>query len=66
MPTIRAGKTAKDRKSGATERRFMNRAARVEWEQDVRATNATFPKHDCNGKKNRSRWTGKGNKTIIK
>lgn len=40
---IRHGKTAKDKRTGAWNARFTNRAARVEWQQDNRSTNATFP-----------------------
>ena len=36
-------KTAKDKRSGAWNSRFANRAARVAWQQDPRATAATFP-----------------------
>lgn len=39
----RKGKTAKDRATGAWGSRFANRAARVEWQKDNRATNGTFP-----------------------
>ena len=49
----RVGKTKKDKESGAWENRFSNRADRVAWEKDSKATNATFPTHACNGKKNR-------------
>ena len=41
--SIRSGKTEKDHKSGAWASRFSNRAARVEWQKDTRATNDTFP-----------------------
>lgn len=34
----RKGKTAKDKKSGAWSARFANRAARVAWQQDPRAS----------------------------
>jgi hypothetical protein len=39
----RGGKTEKDHRTGAHSARFANRAARVEWQHDRRATNATFP-----------------------
>jgi hypothetical protein len=40
---VRHGKTQKDHKSGAHAARFANRDARVEWQQDNRSTNDTFP-----------------------
>lgn len=40
---VRKGKTAKDKRTGAWAARFANRAARVEWQHDNRATNDTFP-----------------------
>lgn len=40
---VRFGKTKKDKGSGSWASRFANRAARVEWQQDNRATNGTFP-----------------------
>jgi hypothetical protein len=40
---VRTGKTQRDHASGAHGSRFANRAARVAWQQDSRATNATFP-----------------------
>lgn len=61
MPKIRIGKTAKDHNSGAHSNRFKNRAARVSWYMNRDA----FPKTACNGKKNRHRYTGKGNKTVM-
>lgn len=39
----RKGKTEKDKKSGAWNSRFSNRASRVAWQQDKQATNSTFP-----------------------
>lgn len=39
----RKGKTAEDKNSGAWASRFANRDARVAWQQDPRATSATFP-----------------------
>lgn len=40
---VRHGKTEKDKRTGAWNQRFKNRDARVEWQKDNRATNATFP-----------------------
>lgn len=40
---VRTGKTRKDKETGAHAARFANRAARVEWQHDPRATAATFP-----------------------
>lgn len=40
---VRTGKTQRDHASGSWKQRFINRDARVAWQQDNRATNATFP-----------------------
>lgn len=64
MPTVRNGKTAKDRANKATERRLANQAARREWQNDNRSTNANFPYDSCNGKKNRYVVTGKGGQPV--
>ena len=40
---FRGGKTKLEHANGAWQARFANRAARVEWQHDNRATNATFP-----------------------
>lgn len=60
MPYVRTGKTKRDRENKATERRLANQAARREWQNDNRSTNANFPYDSCNGKKNRYHVTGKG------
>lgn len=39
----RTGKTKRDHASGSWKQRFINREARVQWQQDNRATNDTFP-----------------------
>jgi hypothetical protein len=53
MPKIREGKTKRDRESGATARTISNRLERAAWRNDPNSTNATFPRHTCNGKRNR-------------
>jgi hypothetical protein len=40
---IRWGKSEKDKATGSHASRFANRDARVAWQKDARATNATFP-----------------------
>jgi len=62
-PRPRIGKTAKDRKSGATERRLSNRSARTIWQQTYPSIG--FPRESCNGKKNRYRTTGKNNTVLF-
>jgi len=62
---VRKGKTAKDRASGAKERSMSNRAARVEFDQQTSNSPVPFPKHACNGKKNRSRYTSKEGHTVV-
>ncbi len=54
MPTVRTGKTLRDRASGASARNGVNKALRAEWRNDKDATNLNFPRHTCNGKRNRS------------
>lgn len=51
---IRTGKTAKDRASGATARNYSNKRERAEWGNNSSSTNSTFPRHTCNGRRNRS------------
>lgn len=64
---VRHGKTKKDRESGATERAKMNMSLRTTFNQEAGGrSKVVFPKTACNGKKNHSRWTGKGGNTIIK
>lgn len=63
---IRTGKTEKDRKSGAKERAAANMAARREFDQQTRNSPVPFPVHACNGKKNRHRWTGKCDITVVR
>ena len=63
-PRPRIGKTAKDRASGASQRNHENKLARVEFDQQTRSHPVAFPKHACNGKKNRSKYTGSGNRVV--
>lgn len=68
MKIMRLGKTAKDRKSGAQARNATNKAARNEWRAaciDNDKANPPFPRLSCNGKKNRSRYTGKGGAQVV-
>lgn len=61
----RVGKTKKDKISGAANRNASNKAARAAWDNSgTRRTQATFPYQHCNGKRNRSVITGKGNEQI--
>jgi hypothetical protein len=63
----RFGKTKKDKASGAHARRLDNQQARANWSNRSNndRSNANFPTMTCNGKKNRHRYTGKGNQTVI-
>ena len=63
---IRKGKTLKDRQSGATARRYDNQRARTDWIQDSNATNSSFPRETCNGRRNRSIVVNKKNGRIAK
>lgn len=66
MPKIRLGKTGKEHRNGAHGRRIAHRQARAEWSNNPARTQANFPYKVCNGQRNRTRWTGKGNQTIIR
>ena len=55
MPKVRKGKTQREHKSGVWNNRFSNRADRVAWEKDNKVGNESFPKHACNGKRNRQK-----------
>lgn len=59
----RKGKTEKDRKRGTLRQNEQNRMARASW-QGV-SSKESFPWKTCNGKRNRSQWTGKGNQTVF-
>ena len=50
---VRHGKTDRDRKSGAIARNYSNKRERAEWSRSSTATVGNFPKHTCNGKRNR-------------
>ena len=50
MAIMRKGKTEKDRRSGKHERTQGNKAEREAW---MKGIEKEFPKHTCNGKKNR-------------
>ena len=54
--SIRQGKTKRDHKSGAWARNQDNKNERADWRQQSEKTRsqANFPWHTCNGKKNRS------------
>ncbi|MNK09884.1 hypothetical protein D3C87_278700 [compost metagenome] len=60
----RWGKTAKDRASGALARNTSNKDTRAGWMNDSKRSASTFPYSTCNGKRNRTVITGKGNSEI--
>jgi hypothetical protein len=69
---IRNGKTRKDHRSGSHSRRLDNRQKRGDYDRELASCKKTrsimsesFPTMACNGKKNRHRYTGKGNQTVI-
>ncbi|HXP49329.1 MAG TPA: hypothetical protein VN922_05215 [Bacteroidia bacterium] len=59
-PRARIGKTLKDRTKGAKQRNWENKQARADWQNNGGA----FPYAHCNGKRNKSVYTGKGNTQI--
>lgn len=63
-PRARVGKTAKDRASGAMRRNQDNKDSRASWCNDGKRSINNFPYNSCNGKKNRTVVTGKGNERI--
>jgi len=64
-PRARVGKTAKDRANGAMRRNLENKSSRVSWQHDNKASTGNFPFNSCNGKKNRTVVTGKGNERVV-
>jgi hypothetical protein len=60
-PRSRIGKTQKDRAKGAQSRTYANRQARADWQNN----GGDFPYAHCNGKRNRTVFTGKGNVRIV-
>lgn len=61
----RVGKTARDAASAAKRRNIENKQSRVSWQHDQKATTANFPYNSCNGKRNRTVVTGKGNERLV-
>jgi hypothetical protein len=63
----RIGKTAKDKKTGSHARRIENNEQRAEWSRlsNTEQDRTRFPVHTCNGKKNRTRITGKKGKQKV-
>lgn len=61
----RAGKTAKDAENGAKRRNHENKQSRVSWQHDSKRTTFNFPYNSCNGKKNRTIITAKGNERRV-
>lgn len=60
----RVGKTARDAANGAARRNYENKQSRASWMNDSKRTAANFPYNSCNGKRNRTVVTGKGNERI--
>ena len=67
MPTVRIGKTAKDRQNGAKSRNHANKLERAAWrnQSERDRDNRNFPFRTCNGKRNRHRWIARGNVQVI-
>lgn len=61
----RVGKTARDAANGAKRRNFENKQSRVSWQHDQKATTFNFPYNSCNGKRNRTVVTAKGNERRV-
>ena len=55
MPKVRTGKTAKDRANGAFAKNAANKTERANWRNTSTGSrsNVNFPRHTCNGKRNR-------------
>lgn len=65
----RPGKTRRDHVSGAHTRNRENKLNRVAWQdlkREGKRSQNNFPYSSCNGKRNRSRITGKGGKQIVR
>ena len=52
--TMRRGKTARDRVSGATARNASNKSVRADFLKQSDADPKSFPSFTCNGKRNRN------------
>ena len=60
-PRPRVGKTKKDKARNAANTAYQNREARASWQNN----GGPFPYANCNGKRNRHLFTGRGNTQII-
>lgn len=60
-PRPRVGKTKKDKENNAHRTADGNRAARANWQNN----GGDFPYAHCNGKRNRTVFTGRGNKQVV-
>jgi hypothetical protein len=60
-PRKRIGKTEKDKASRAHSRAIENRQARADWQN----SGGAFPYAHCNGKRNKTVFTGKGNRQVM-
>jgi hypothetical protein len=60
-PRPRVGKTKKDRENNAQRTAEANRQARADWQNN----GGDFPYAHCNGQRNRTVFTGRGNKQIV-
>lgn len=69
MLIMRPNKTQKDRASGASARNASNKDQRAAWSSQLRNAGGSltmpFPYLVCNGKKNRTRVTGKNNTVVL-
>jgi hypothetical protein len=61
----RVGKTARDAANGAKRRNFENKQSRVSWQHDSKRSTFNFPYNSCNGKRNRTVVTSKGNERRV-
>lgn len=60
-PRSRIGKTQKDRANSAQNRAYANRQARADWQNN----GGDFPYAHCNGKRNKTVFTGKGGNQVV-
>jgi hypothetical protein len=61
----RVGKTARDNANGAKRRNYENKQSRVSWQHDGKRNTGNFPYNSCNGKRNRTVVTAKGNERKV-
>lgn len=61
----RVGKTRRDAENNAKKRNYENKQSRTSWQHDSKASTGNFPYNSCNGKRNRTVVTARGNERKV-